>query len=61
MKLRSEAQLGHALREKRRALGKTQSEIATKAGLQQKTISNVEAAKGFTGATLSRADSGARP
>ena len=49
---RTSKQLGDALRRRRRALGMTQTDIATKANLRQATISAVEAGKAQNLTTL---------
>ena len=49
---RTPKQLGDALRRRRRALGMTQTDIATKANLRQATISAVEAGKAHNLTTL---------
>jgi HTH-type transcriptional regulator/antitoxin HipB len=43
---RTPLQLGNAIRESRRTLGLTQEQLATKAGVRQRTISDIESAAG---------------
>jgi HTH-type transcriptional regulator/antitoxin HipB len=53
MAIRSEENLGHALRRHRLAKGLNQTELGQKAHLRQRTVSDIEQGKGGTLASLS--------